>query len=200
MNALSLVGILGAALVTVSCVAQDQAKPTPPAQSESVPATTQPVMPPVQPQPVPASLPHDGKLRILVTDHPIDLTTFNSVGRGAVAAGNHTAVAVGTQAGSVSHQTEDPRTVEIQADIMKACPANVIVTNDPDRADFVLVFRRREGARSLGFAGGGLVGLAALAGAKVDGASLFDRNGDMVFATKQRTVEKAIQEICPHVK
>jgi hypothetical protein len=42
--------------------------------------------------------------------------------------------------------------------------------------------------------------LAALSGAKVDGASLFDRAGDMVFATKQRSVEKVIQEVCGHIK
>jgi hypothetical protein len=137
---------------------------------------------------------------VFVTDHPVDVSTFNSVGRGATVVGNHGAVAVGTQAGSSIHQTEDPRTVEIQADMMKVCPANVIVTNDVTRADFVLVFRRREGARSLGFAGGGLVGLAALSGAKVDGASLFDRSGDMVFATKQRTVQKSIEEVCTHIK
>ncbi len=175
-------------LIAIPCFAQDAAKTASPA-TEPAPVATQS-----------APLPHDGKLRILVTDHPIDSTTFNAVGSGGVAAGRHSAVATGREAGSVQHQTEDPRTVEIQADITKVCPANVIVTNDPERADFVLVFRRREGTRSLGFAGGGLVGLAALSGSKVDGASLFDRSGDMVFATKQNSVEKAIKEICLHVK
>jgi hypothetical protein len=49
------------------------------------------------------------------------------------------------------------------------------------------------------FALGGLTGLALSAGAKVDGASLFENSGDMVFATKQNTVEKAIKDICEHI-
>jgi hypothetical protein len=60
----------------------------------------------------------------------------------------------------------------------------------------VLVFRRENGKRSAMFAFGGLSGLALSALAKVDGASLFDANGDMVTATKQRTVEKSVREIC----
>ncbi len=49
------------------------------------------------------------------------------------------------------------------------------------------------------FAFGGLSGLALSAAAKVDGASLFETNGDMLFASKQNTVEKAIKDICDHV-
>ena len=39
------------------------------------------------------------------------------------------------------------------------------------------------------FAFGGLAGLALSAASKVDGASLFAANGDLVFATQQRTWE-----------
>ena len=49
------------------------------------------------------------------------------------------------------------------------------------------------------FAFGGLYGLAFSAAMKVDGASLFENNGDMVYATKQNTVEKSIKDICAHV-
>jgi hypothetical protein len=190
-----------ASLLTVQpALSQQQAAPA--AQTQAAPPPAAASEPQAQPKPaevLPAP-PQDGKLRVYVTDNPVDITTYSSVGRGATVANSHTAVAVGTQAGSTSRTTEDPRTVEIQADIQKLCPANVIVTSDMTRADFLLMFRRREGARSLGFAGGGLIGLAALSGAKVDGASLFDRTGDMVFATKQNTVEKAIRDICAHVK
>jgi hypothetical protein len=130
----------------------------------------------------------------------VDISTSSGVARAGAAGNRNGAAVVAASAGTTQHQTEDPRTIEIQADIVKFCAANVLVTNDPDRADFVLVFRRREGARSTGFAGAGLVGLAAMSGAKVDNIALFDRTGDMVFATKQRTVEKSVQEICAHVK
>jgi hypothetical protein len=98
-----------------------------------------------------------------------------------------------TQAG------DDPRTVEVEADILKVCPAFVMASNNPDRADYVLVFRRRGGSRSSMFAFGGLYGLAFSAAMKVDGASLFENDGDMVFATKQTTVEKSIRDICAHI-
>ena len=49
------------------------------------------------------------------------------------------------------------------------------------------------------FAFGGLTGLALAGGMKVDGASLFQPDGDMLFATKQNTVEKSIRETCAHI-
>jgi hypothetical protein len=134
----------------------------------------------------------DGKIRIYVTDHPM----FESNGI-AMASGNRH----GGSAGAATHTQagDDPRTVEIQADIVKLCPANVIASNNQDRADYVLVFRRRGGERSSMFAMGGLTGLALSAGAKVDGASLFENNGDMLYATKQSSVEKSIRDICLHI-
>jgi len=98
-----------------------------------------------------------------------------------------------------SQKGADPRTVEVQADLYKRCPS-IVVTNDPARADYVLLFRREGGKRSSFFAFGGLTGLALSAHAKVDGASVFDTNGDMVFATRARTVESAIKEVCGHLK
>jgi len=89
----------------------------------------------------------------------------------------------------------NPRVVEIQSDLVKVCP-KVTVTNRRDLADFTLLFRRQGGTRSAMFAFGGLAGLALSAASKVDGASLFSSNGDLVTATKQRTVEKAIVEVC----
>ena len=134
----------------------------------------------------------DGKLRIYVTDHPM----FESNGMAQAAGNRH-----GGSAAAVSHTQsgDDPRTVEVQADIRKVCPANIIASNNPDRADYVLVFRRRGGERSAFFAMGGLTGLALSAMAKVDGASLFENTGDMLYATKQNTVEKAIKDICDHI-
>jgi hypothetical protein len=134
----------------------------------------------------------DQKTRIYVTDSQM----FESTGviRGSSNASNSaSAAAFHTQVG------DDPRTVEVQADIMKTCSADIIVTSDQSRADYALVFRRRGGARTAMFAFGGLSGLALSAGMKVDGASLFDRNGDMVYATKKRTVESTIKDVCLHI-
>jgi hypothetical protein len=98
-----------------------------------------------------------------------------------------------------SDKGADPRTVELQADLYEKCPT-IVVTNDPPRADYVLLFRREGGKRTTMFAMGGLTGLALSAHAKVDGASVFDTNGDLVFATRARTVETAIKEVCGHLK
>ena len=167
------------------------------AVTNTQPNSTVPVSP--LPQPASSATPPpppfhstDGKLRIYVTDHPI----FESNGI-AMASGNRH----GASAGATSHTQagDDPRTVEVQADIVKVCPAYIMASNNPDRSDYVLVFRRRGGERSSMFALGGLTGLALSAAAKVDGASLFENNGDMVYATKQNTVEKSIQDICAHI-
>ena len=146
------------------------------------------------PQAPPPPLFHstDGKIRIYVTDHPI----FESNGIAQASGNRH-----GGSAGAATHTQagDDPRTVEVQADIVKLCPANIVASNNQDRSDYVLVFRRRGGERSSMFALGGLTGLALSAGAKVDGASLFQTDGDMIYATKQNTVEKSIKDICNHI-
>ena len=120
------------------------------------------------------------KPRIYVTDEPSN---------GGVA------VAKGNSAVSTGESGPNARVVEIQADLIKVCP-RVTVTNRQDMADFTLLFRRQSGRRSAMFAFGGLAGLALSAASKVDGASLFAANGDLVFATQQRTVENAIREVC----
>ncbi len=134
----------------------------------------------------------DGYVRMYVTDHPIDET----IGMMQASANRHYAAADS----STKHEAgDDPRTVEIQADVQKDCSAYIRVTNNPDHADYILVFRRQGGKRSTFFAMGGLTGLAISAASKVDGASLFENTGDMVYATKQTSVEKSIQDICVHI-
>jgi len=133
--------------------------------------------------PIPAAQPFpspDGKIRVFVTDRPVSEPSA---------------------ADSAPHKkTEDEkRIVEVQADMLKVCPAYVIASNIPDRADYVLVFRRHGASRTSAFMFGGLAGLALSAAAKVDGASLFNANGDMVYATKQNSVEKAVKDICDHI-
>jgi hypothetical protein len=177
----------------------------PPAVSQQAPAA--PAVPPNGPgaPAAPVGPPvyfhsDDGKMRIYVTDHPI--SEFISVGRASsstYANANH--LSSNSSAANVAHAQsgDDPRTVEIQADVQKLCPPYVIVSNNPDRADYILVFRREGGKRTTAFAFGGLAGLAIAAGAKVDGSSLFLLNGDMVFATKENTVQKAIKYTCEHI-
>jgi hypothetical protein len=126
------------------------------------------------------AFPQTSKARIYVTDNPIE---------------NFSALVSGRAAIATAAKGDDPRTIEIQADLMKSCP-NVQVTNDPSRANYVLVLRREGGKRSAMFVFGGLSGLAISAAMKVDNASLFLANGDLVYATKARSVEKAIQDLC----
>jgi hypothetical protein len=126
----------------------------------------------------------DGRVRVYVTDHPI--TEFNSIYRGYAATAH-------------AQMGDDPRTTEIQADMIKICPAFVLVSSDPTHSDLVLVFRRRGGERTSAFAMAGLTGLAISAAAKVNNASIFYTNGDMIFASKQNTVEKAVKDICDHI-
>jgi hypothetical protein len=127
--------------------------------------------------------------RVFVTDDPIYEHT--GVIKGAANAnGAAIAGASHTQSGA------DPRTVEIQADVVKDC-AGVIVTNNPQNADYVLLFRRQGGARSSAFAFGGLAGLAlSSAIQKVDGASVFNRDGDLVASVREHSVDKAIKKVC----
>jgi hypothetical protein len=178
------------------------------------------------PAPISAPTPkiNDGKTRLYVTDEPKDESIFiashhsgwqvNGHSSGQVSGSfvNGTGSVSGSSNGyvngsggsagaaySYSQKGADPRTVEIQADLYKRCPS-IVVTDDPARADYALLFRREGGKRSSMFAFGGLTGLALSAHSKVDGASVFDTNGDMVFATRARTVETAIKEVCGHVK
>lgn len=146
----------------------------------------------------------DGKVRVYVTDHPMDEVT--SIIRGSSASAvrvDRDSARAGSvsSVGGVSHAQagDDPRTVEIQADIEKVCPAYVLVSDNPARADYILIFRREGGKRSAFFALGGLTGLAISAASKVDGASLFQPDGDMIFATREKTVEKAIRTSCLHI-
>jgi hypothetical protein len=171
--------------------------PAPPPVPAAPPAATalQPAAPVVPEPPAPPPPPFhstDGKVRVYVTDHPM----FESNGIARASGDRH-----GGSAAAVSHTQagDDPRVVEIEADIMKVCPSYILASNNQDRSDYILVFRRRGGARSSMFAFGGLTGLALAGGMKVDGASLFQPDGDMVFATKQNTVEKSIKETCAHI-
>jgi hypothetical protein len=185
-----LIGLKSAGVndkVIAALVAKNTGGSSAPAAPSAPPATS--ANPSTPPPPFHST---DGKIRLYVTDHPI--FESDTVGKaGGNRHGGSAAVASHTQAG------DDPRTVEIQADIQKVCPANVVASNNPDRSDYVLVFRRQGGKRSSMFAFGGLTGLALSAAAKVDGASLFQNDGDMIYATKQNTVEKAIKDLCAHI-
>ena len=183
--------------VLAAVVARNAAPAPPPAAppvaptSQPAPDMTTPPAPPAPPAPPFHST--DGKVRLYVTDHPI----FESNGIAKASGDRH-----GASAAAVSHTQagDDPRTVEVEADILKVCPPFIIASNNPDRSDYVLIFRRRGGERSSFFAFGGLTGLALSAAAKVDGASLFQNDGDMVYATKENTVEKAIRDVCAHIQ
>lgn len=168
----------GDPLVPTNLNVSSQQSPSALPQTQNMASPTQQVPPP------PPFHSTDGKVRIYVTDHQI--VESNLVIRGAAAAAH-------SQAG------DDPRMVEVQADMVKECPSFVVASNNPDRADYILVFRRRGGERTSMFAFGGLSGLALSAAAKVDGSSLFEISGDMVYATKKNTVDKAIKDTCQHV-
>jgi hypothetical protein len=170
--------------------------------------------PPAGPPPPPPPLFHstDSRVRIYVTDHPINevismarsssyVAGHSNVSANGNSVNAHSSVHGGSSSGGVTNAQsgDDPRTVEIQTYLQKSCPAFVMVSNNPDRADYVLVFRRQGGKRSTYFAMGGLAGLALSAASKVDGASIFKLDGDMLYATRQTSVEKSIVDICQHV-
>jgi hypothetical protein len=192
--------------VTYTTVAQPAAVSNAPAAAPSQPTDTasSPAGQPAAPVAPPPTKSNDGKVRLYVTDEPKDESIFLASHRsGWGVSGNSNGFSGG--GGSVgsavgySDKGADPRTVELQADLYEKCPT-IVVTNDPPRADYVLLFRREGGKRTTMFAMGGLTGLALSAHAKVDGASVFDTNGDLVFATRARTVETAIKEVCGHLK
>ncbi len=194
--------------VTYTTVAQPGAVTNAPAavaaSSQPSGAASAPASQPAAPVAPPPTKINDGKVRLYVTDEPKDESIFLASHRsGWGVSGNSNGFSGG--GGSVgaavgySQKGADPRTVELQADLYEKCPS-IVVTDDPPRADYVLLFRREGGKRTTMFAMGGLTGLALSAHAKVDGASVFDTNGDMVFATRARTVESAIKEVCPHLK
>jgi hypothetical protein len=195
--------------VTYAAVAQPAAVTNAPAadaaaSSQPTGAVSAPTSQPDASVAPPPTMINDGKVRLYVTDEPKDESIFLASHRsGWGVSGNSNGFSGG--GGSVgaavgySQKGADPRTVELQADLYEKCPS-IIVTDDPPRADYVLLFRREGGKRTTMFAMGGLTGLALSAHAKVDGASVFDTNGDMVFATRARTVETAIKEVCPHLK
>lgn len=186
--------------------ASANAQPAPPSAPDpqaAAPSTdTAPAQPSGPPEaPAKAS---DGKIRLFVTDEPKDESIFLAAHRSGWQVSGHGGNVSGSggSAGAAygySDKGPDPRTVELEADLYKSCPS-LVVTNDPARGDYVLLFRRQGGKRSQMFIFGGLTGLALSAHSKVDGASVFDKNGDMVYATRERTVGKAIREVCAHLK
>lgn len=184
--------VVAAIVAKASVPAQPIAVTPPPMSAPPSASTPVPIQPALQTGPPPPFHSTDGKIRIYVTDHQI----FESNGVLMASGDRH-----GGSAAAVSHTQagDDPRTVEIQADMLKVCPPFILASNNSDRSDYVLIFRRQGGTRSSMFAFGGLTGLALSAAMKVNGASLFLNNGDMVYATKQTSVEKSIKDICDHI-
>ncbi len=202
----------------VTSILPPQPAPTP------APARVEAVQPP-QPAPPKPEPRADRKRRIFVTDSMIDEQTFvarkssrasasgqssaslngswdrnggsvNGSANGSFqASGNSQAAEFGfTQHGN------DPRTVEVYSLIYKECSAKAVVTDDPGKADFILVFRRQDGKRSSMFAFGGLTGLALSANMKLNGAALFStESGDMTFATEEKSVRGTIKKVCAQV-
>src|ERR1017187_2340706 len=169
------------------------------------------------PQPPPAPTPrpkiNDGKIRLYVTDRPITEVisliqgeSYGTANASGYAQGNRAGYSASAQQASyVGGSTKDnrggadPRTLEVSSDILEKCHVpNLVVTNDPDMADYIMDFRRQGGTRSEFFALGGLTGLAIASGIKVDHAALYAINGDLIFASKARTVGGAVSEACAH--
>lgn len=183
---------------------------------QSAPADAGTPAPTTQGTPAPTIKMGDGKIRLYITDDEKSQSEFISIHRANYNANaqssisgtfNHGSGTINGSSSASAHGSSatnsfgssdsgpDPRTVEIEANFFKACPA-ITVTNDPASANYVLLFRRQEHVRSRGFALGGLTGLAISAGAKVNGASVFDVNGDLVFATRSSSVGGAIKDVC----
>ncbi len=196
--------------------------PSPQPVAPSVqPAAPAPVQPAAQPAP-PAALVsapvsfqsaklNDGKIRVYVTDRPI--TEVISMIRGGyegtanVSGSSRYFSGSAQEAGYVggikndNRGGADPRTLEVSGDILEDChKSNLVITNNPTVADYVMDFRRQGGKRSTFFIFGGLTGLAFSANMKVDHAALYAANGDLVQVAKARTVGGAVKEVCSHFK
>jgi len=135
----------------------------------------------------------DGRKRIFLTDEPLDERFF--IGH----AGNG---GQGNSGGGTgySQRGANPRTVEIYALIFHNC-TNVVATDDPAKANYVLLFRRDDTKRTSLYALAGLYGLALSANSKINGAALFSADsGDLLYATEARTVKKAIEAACGNIR
>lgn len=194
---------------------------------EAMVGATDPVAPaisaiaPQSPNPVgvQSSKVNDGKIRVYVTDRPIT-EVISMIRGGSEGTAHASGSAYGNRSGfnanysAWAQQTTwlggiendnrggaDPRTFEVSADILADCHTpNLVVTNDPAAADYVMDFRRQEGTRSTFFTFGGLPGLAVSSAMKVDHAALYAANGDLIYASNARTVGGAVKEICSHFK
>ena len=191
-------------------VDQPAAAPSPLA-AETRPAAQPATLAPQPPSAV-ASKPtksNHGKIRLYVTDRPITevISMIRAGSEGsATASGSPYRYSASAQESSYAAGIQndnrggaDPRTLEVSGDILESCHIqNLVVTNNPIMADYVLDFRRQGGKRSTFFVFGGLTGLAISANVKVDHAALYASNGDMIRAAKARTVGGAVKEICAH--
>ena len=161
------------------------------AQTQPSPAPATPPPAATAPTPVPAPPdaavpvvvpPTDGKIRIYVTDEPIDEAEFiarhqsSSHYSGSVSGSfqNGTGSINGSSSGSSQSSGQafgsadkgaNPRTVEVQENFYRTCPA-LTVTDNPAMADYMLLFRRQGHVRSRFFALGGLTGSGAFIGCK----------------------------------
>ncbi len=157
----------------------------------------------------------DGKIRLYVTDRPIT-EVISMIRAGSEGNAHASGYAYGGTAsysasaheasyvGGISNDNRggaDPRTLEVSADILQDCHLpTLVITNNPAVADYVLDFRRQGGKRSTFFVFGGLTGLALSSTLKVDHAALYTASGDLVDATKARTVGGAVREVCAHFR
>lgn len=114
---------------------------------------------------------NDGKTRVFVTDSQSWET------RGGSAAG-------GTGHGWASHSWMSggarPQTAEIIKTLNQRCP-EIIVTDNPARADFVLTLDHEGGKSAL---------------ARHNKIALFNRDGDDVFSTSTRSLGNAVNDAC----
>jgi hypothetical protein len=82
---------------------------------------------------------------------------------------------------------------------MKSCPQFTITSNFQN-ADYVLWFRRNDHHRTKMLLLLGVTGALISAAQKVDGASVFTTNGDMVYATRESTVGSTVRDVCKHMQ
>jgi len=193
-----------------------------PAAPQGTPAAVQQPAPAAEAQVAPTPVSQrilDGKTRVYITDRPITevISMYQAASGGtahasAYGSGNangfsanynanaqHASYAAGIK--NDQRGGADPRTLEVSSDILHDChDPNLVVTSNPMTADYVLDFRRQGGKRSTMFLLGGLSGLAISSAMKVDHAALYATNGDLVYASKARTVNGAVRDMCPKIK
>lgn len=123
------------------------------------------------PAPAPAAPPSDGKTRVFVTDSQ----SWETRGGGSAGGNKNGWGGSSWQAGGAR-----PQTAEIIKTLNERCP-ELTVTNNPDRADFVITLDHEGGKGLL---------------AHRNKVAVFNHDGDVIFSASTRELGNSVKDAC----